>query len=65
MSAQWRLKTLVCSAEGPGITVVEEPMAAMRPDQLALFDRSELSKYLTEAELPPAAATGSTEGGQP
>jgi succinate dehydrogenase / fumarate reductase flavoprotein subunit len=62
MSAQWRLKTLVCSAEGPGITVVEEPMTAMRPDQLALFERTELSKYLTEAELPavagPPASTG-------
>ncbi len=29
-------------------------MAAMRADLLALFDRAELAKYYTEAELPPA-----------
>jgi hypothetical protein len=28
----------------------------MRPDLLALFDRDELKKYLTEQELPAVAA---------
>jgi hypothetical protein len=28
-------------------------MIPMRPDLLALFDRGELKKYYTDAELPP------------
>jgi succinate dehydrogenase / fumarate reductase, flavoprotein subunit len=32
--------------------VIEQPLPPMRPDLLALFDRDELAKYLTEAELP-------------
>ncbi|HEY2043284.1 MAG TPA: fumarate reductase/succinate dehydrogenase flavoprotein subunit [Jatrophihabitans sp.] len=57
MSNQWRQKNLVCSigsvdSESASIEVVEQPIPAIRDDLLRLFDRDELSKYLTEAELP-------------
>ena len=32
--------------------VTEQPITPIRPDLLALFERSELEKYLTEEELP-------------
>jgi hypothetical protein len=34
-------------------------MIPMRADLLALFDRAELKKYLTEPELPPESAPDS------
>ncbi|MCW2540831.1 MAG: fumarate reductase/succinate dehydrogenase flavoprotein domain protein [Frankiales bacterium] len=52
MSAEWRQKNLVCSIDGDSIAVIEQPIPSLREDLLALFDRDELSKYLTEAELP-------------
>ncbi|MEU6410114.1 fumarate reductase/succinate dehydrogenase flavoprotein subunit [Microbispora sp. NPDC046933] len=53
MSAQWRRKLLVCSAEpdGTSITVEERAQPSMRGDLISLFERSELEKYLTEEEL--------------
>ncbi|MCU1657391.1 MAG: sdhA [Pseudonocardiales bacterium] len=57
MQASWRQVNLVCSAVGDSIEVVEQPMSPMREDLLALFDRDELAKYLTDEEL-----TGLTEG---
>ncbi|MBO3750816.1 fumarate reductase/succinate dehydrogenase flavoprotein subunit [Streptosporangiaceae bacterium NEAU-GS5] len=52
MSPQWRRRLLVCSLEGAGGIAVEEKIQPdMRPDLLALFERSELTKYLTEEEL--------------
>ena len=51
MEPQWRSKNLVCAANGDGISVVEQPMAPMREDLLALFKRDELKKYLTDEEL--------------
>jgi succinate dehydrogenase / fumarate reductase, flavoprotein subunit len=54
MSADWRKVNLVCSLEGDRVTIRQQPMVPMPPDLLALFDRSELAKYYTEAELPPA-----------
>ncbi|MEO6701813.1 MAG: fumarate reductase/succinate dehydrogenase flavoprotein subunit [Jatrophihabitantaceae bacterium] len=61
MSPQWRQQNLICRAEREGnglgdVTVVSQPIPAIRPDLLELFERDELSKYLTEAELP--ATTG-------
>jgi len=44
--------------------VRQQPMAAMREDLLALFDLSELKKYYTDAELPPAAATATPPAGE-
>ncbi len=60
MSAEWRRKNLICQADydefGLGeVTVTEQPSPAIRPDLLDLFERDELAKYLTDAELPAAA----------
>jgi succinate dehydrogenase / fumarate reductase flavoprotein subunit len=52
MDPGWRRKLLVCALEDGGVTVTEKDQIPMRPDLLALFDRSELEKYLTEEELP-------------
>ncbi|WP_433350630.1 fumarate reductase/succinate dehydrogenase flavoprotein subunit [Microtetraspora malaysiensis] len=53
MSPEWRRKLLVCSATPDGATVdVEERIQpSMRADLLVLFDRTELSKYITGDEL--------------
>jgi succinate dehydrogenase / fumarate reductase flavoprotein subunit len=70
MSAQWRRRQLVCQLQtgsgnsaSNGIAITEQPIAPIRSDLLALFERSELEKYLTEEELP-AAGTDS-DGGRP
>src|SRR6266498_3523213 len=52
MSPEWRKDNLICTLDGGRVTVTRQPMAPMRADLLALFERSELKKYLTEAELP-------------
>jgi len=54
MSAEWRKVNVICSLDGDRVMLKQQPMAPMREDLLALFDRGELSKYYTEAELPPA-----------
>lgn len=66
MSAQWRQVLLVCSSRPDGsIEVAQEPITPIRPDLLALFERSELEKYLTPEELDtaqlPAPAAGAQE----
>jgi succinate dehydrogenase / fumarate reductase, flavoprotein subunit len=53
MSAEWRKVNLVATLDGDRVSIRQQPMAPMREDLLALFDRSELNKYYTEAELPP------------
>jgi succinate dehydrogenase / fumarate reductase, flavoprotein subunit len=53
MSAEWRKVSLVATLDGDRVSIRRQPMAPMREDLLALFDRSELTKYYTEAELPP------------
>ncbi len=57
MDPVWRQRLLVCSLDGDKVRVDEVVQPPLRPDLLALFDRTELGKYFTEAELPPAAAT--------
>jgi succinate dehydrogenase flavoprotein subunit len=52
MSAEWRQVNLICSLDGDRVTVKRQPMAPMRADLLALFDRDELAKYYTDEELP-------------
>ena len=44
------------------ILVTRQPVPAMREDLLALFDRSELEKYMTEEELPPVPAQAPASG---
>jgi succinate dehydrogenase / fumarate reductase flavoprotein subunit len=63
MSAQWRRRQLICQIEGSGIAITEQPITPIRPDLLALFERSELEKYLTDDELP--ASDTDTQGGRP
>jgi succinate dehydrogenase / fumarate reductase, flavoprotein subunit len=67
MNPVWRQKNLVCalSDEVPDgeIGVQEQPIPQIRADLLALFERDELSKYLTDAELPAEGATAAAEEG--
>jgi succinate dehydrogenase / fumarate reductase, flavoprotein subunit len=51
MSPEWRKINLVCSLDGDHIVLRRQPLPAMRPDQLELFDIAELRKYMTEEEL--------------
>jgi succinate dehydrogenase / fumarate reductase, flavoprotein subunit len=51
MEAEWRQKNLICSAKDDRIDVAAQPLTSMREDLLKLFERDELAKYLTEAEL--------------
>jgi succinate dehydrogenase / fumarate reductase flavoprotein subunit len=53
MDPNWRGVNLVCALT-PGtddIELTHKPVPTIRPDLLALFDRSELKKYLTDPEL--------------
>jgi succinate dehydrogenase / fumarate reductase, flavoprotein subunit len=52
MSAEWRKVNLICSLDGEGVNLRRQEMAPMRDDLIALFDRDELKKYMTEEELP-------------
>jgi len=54
MSAEWRKVNLICSLDGDRVTIKRQPMAPMRADLMALFDRDELEKYYTDEELPAA-----------
>ncbi|XVS66155.1 fumarate reductase/succinate dehydrogenase flavoprotein subunit [Actinosynnema sp. CA-299493] len=51
MDADWRRKLLVCTLSGSSVQVAEEPQIPIRTDLLALFEHSELQKYLTADEL--------------
>jgi succinate dehydrogenase / fumarate reductase flavoprotein subunit len=51
MSPEWRKVNLLCSLDGDRIALHRQPSPAIRPDLLALFDRGELKKYMTEDEL--------------
>jgi succinate dehydrogenase / fumarate reductase flavoprotein subunit len=55
MSPTWRKVNLVCSLADGRVGLRQQPLVPIREDLLALFDRDELKKYLTEQELPPAA----------
>jgi succinate dehydrogenase / fumarate reductase flavoprotein subunit len=66
MNADWRRKLLVCEMADGEVRVREKLAPPVRPDLLALFERSELSKYFTDAELDEAEASrieqSATEG---
>ncbi|MFI6508560.1 fumarate reductase/succinate dehydrogenase flavoprotein subunit [Streptosporangium sp. NPDC050855] len=53
MSAEWRTKILRCglTPDGSSVTVEEQVQTPMRDDLIALFDRDELKKYITQEEL--------------
>jgi succinate dehydrogenase / fumarate reductase flavoprotein subunit len=59
MSPEWRKVNLICALDGDRVVLRRQPMTPMRADLLALFDRAELKKYLTEPELPPESASDS------
>jgi succinate dehydrogenase / fumarate reductase, flavoprotein subunit len=61
MSAEWRKLNLVCSLGPDGrAQVKQQPLPKMRTDLLALFDKAELKKYMTEEELAELPATPSS-----
>ncbi|MGH3293666.1 MAG: FAD-binding protein, partial [Trebonia sp.] len=62
MSPEWRKVNLILTLDGDKIDMVHQPLPVMRPDLLALFDKSELKKYMTEEELAGLPAETS-EGG--
>jgi len=64
MSAEWRKVNLICTLDGDRVTIRKQPMVPMSEDLLALFDRDELKKYYTEAELPPEAGTAQPAGSE-
>jgi succinate dehydrogenase / fumarate reductase, flavoprotein subunit len=51
MTAEWRRLLLVCSLAGDRVEIARQEQIPMREDLLALFDGSELKKYLTDEEL--------------
>ncbi|RJL33391.1 fumarate reductase/succinate dehydrogenase flavoprotein subunit [Bailinhaonella thermotolerans] len=51
MSPEWRRKLLVCRLDGSTVNIEEKVQPSMRDDLITLFERDELKKYLTEAEL--------------
>jgi succinate dehydrogenase / fumarate reductase flavoprotein subunit len=65
MRPEWRKVNLVCWLEGDEITIAQQPVPAMRDDLIALFDRAELNKYLTEGEMAalPAEVPASAQAG--
>jgi succinate dehydrogenase / fumarate reductase flavoprotein subunit len=56
MDPTWRKVNLVCSLINGELKLTTQPLPRMRPELLALFDRTELAKYLTEEELADADA---------
>jgi succinate dehydrogenase / fumarate reductase flavoprotein subunit len=51
MSPQWRKVNIVCALDDEGVSIRQQPLPVMPVELLTLFERSELSKYLTEDEL--------------
>jgi succinate dehydrogenase / fumarate reductase flavoprotein subunit len=51
MDPDWRKVNLVCSLDGEDVQLQHQPLPVMRPELQGLFERSELSKYMTEEEL--------------
>ncbi|NJC69537.1 fumarate reductase/succinate dehydrogenase flavoprotein subunit [Planosporangium thailandense] len=51
MDPSWRRVNLVCSLRGEDVQLERKPLPKMRPELMELFDRAELSKYLTDEEL--------------
>jgi succinate dehydrogenase / fumarate reductase, flavoprotein subunit len=51
MRPEWRKVNLVCTLEGDEIKITRQPVPPMRDDLIALFDRAELKKYLSEEEM--------------
>ena len=63
MSAEWRKLNLICAADGDGAVLKRQPLPVMPPELLSLFEKEELSKYLTADELS-VLDTAATEKGK-
>jgi succinate dehydrogenase / fumarate reductase flavoprotein subunit len=66
MSPEWRKVNLILTLSGDQVAMTRKPLPKIRPDLLALFEKSELKKYMTEEELAglptvEAAAVASSE----
>ena len=62
MDPKWRLLNLVCSLDADGEVHLErKPVPTMRDELIQLFERVELSKYLTGEELAEFDALAETE----
>ncbi len=64
MSPEWRKVNLIAVLDGDHVAIRKQPMARMREDLLALFDRDELKKYYTDEELPPDTGTAPPPGSE-
>jgi succinate dehydrogenase / fumarate reductase, flavoprotein subunit len=62
MNPDWRKVILACTLAGDRVTITRQPTPPMRPDLLALFDKDELKKYLTDEELAGIPASAPTSG---
>ncbi|MEU7870171.1 fumarate reductase/succinate dehydrogenase flavoprotein subunit [Dactylosporangium sp. NPDC049140] len=51
MDPDWRRVNLVCSLDGEDVRLERKPLPVMRPELQALFEQSELAKYMTDEEL--------------
>ena len=51
MDPEWRKVNLQCTLIDGRLSVERKPLPTMTPELAALFDASELSKYLTKEEL--------------
>ncbi len=51
MSPEWRKENLILTLSGDQVALAHQPIPVIRPDLLALFEKSELKKYMTEDEL--------------
>jgi succinate dehydrogenase / fumarate reductase flavoprotein subunit len=61
MDPQWRGVNLICTLDGSAAVQLErKPVPEIRQDLLELFERTELSKYLTEPELSRLDAGGTS-----
>jgi succinate dehydrogenase / fumarate reductase flavoprotein subunit len=61
MSPDWRQVNLVCSLDGDDVHLERKPLPKIREELIQLFDRTELSKYLTEPEMAEFDAMSTTE----
>jgi succinate dehydrogenase / fumarate reductase flavoprotein subunit len=51
MSAEWRKVNLVLTMSGDNVAMTRQPLPKIAPELLALFEKSELKKYMTQEEL--------------
>jgi succinate dehydrogenase / fumarate reductase flavoprotein subunit len=63
MSPEWRKVNLILSLNGDKVEMVHQPIPVVREDLLALFEISELKKYMTKEELAGHPGAASLEEG--